>query len=166
MGRSGGSGEEAEIFYAPRLQSTAGLCLQQCPQPSCGVCQLMARSFPVSSSCPGAEEATEVFLSGHTRMSGLKGASGFSCSCLQSHETMLASFWWCRCTGMQVSGNTGVAQAENQDPLLVQFLFCRHCPLSLCCHLGLGTLVLIAFGRYSCGLFSSHSLQWLPVGWY
>lgn len=73
---------------------------------------LLVRSFPASSFCPGAEEATEVFLSGHTRMSGLKGASGFSCSFLQSH--LLPSFWWCRCAGRWVSGNFGVAQAENQ----------------------------------------------------
>lgn len=44
-----------------------------------------------------------------------KGASGFSCSCLQKPlDDAYQSFWWCRCAGKQVPGNFGLAQAENQ----------------------------------------------------
>lgn len=59
---------------------------------------LMACSFPVTSFCPGAEEA-QVFLSGHSTMPGLKGASGFSCSCLHQCFPELLVVWMCRKAG-------------------------------------------------------------------
>lgn len=82
-------------------------------------------SSPASSFCPGAEEATQVFLSGHATMSGPKGASGFSCSCLQSRQMMLPrASGVVYVAGKQVPGNFGVAQAENQVKSLFLYSSC------------------------------------------
>jgi len=63
---------------------------------------LVADSFPGYFFCPGAEKAIGVSLSGHTSMSGLKGASGFLCSCLQSLQRMLP----------RASGVTGMCESR------------------------------------------------------
>lgn len=112
-GRSVRSGEREKIFSTSRLQSDAevsacsnGHKAAQPRQPA-WPCQLSR--LPRMVLLPWSR----VGLSGHTSMSGLKGASVLSCSCLQSLQGLLlpraSGYVW-----KEVCRNLGRVQTENQ----------------------------------------------------
>lgn len=92
------------------------LCLQQCPQPKCGACQL---SWHAASQRPPS--ALEQRRQQRCSCLGTPWCQGWKRSKWvlvllppKPSDDASQSFWWCRCAGNQVPGNFGLAQAENQ----------------------------------------------------
>lgn len=108
MGRSSGSGEGAQAFCSPCLQRAAVSACSSALSPSVVPAGSPGMQLPSVLLLPwsrGGNRGVPVWA--HHDVRAEKGASGFSCSCLQSHRMMLP----------RASGGVGVQEIRCLETL-------------------------------------------------